>query len=97
MLAGAINSGLEAVGRSTINAGIVATPTTGVLVRHLGAAGGIQITASHNPSPYNGLKLFSAAGRVFHTSRFRRTVSCNYTARAVLRGYRTRVWGLANC
>ena len=64
MLAGAINSGLEAVGRSTINAGIVATPTTGVLVRHLGAAGGLQITASHNPSPYNGLKLFSAAGRV---------------------------------
>jgi len=64
MLAGAINSGLEALGRSTINAGIAATPTTGVLVRHLGAAGGIQITASHNPSPYNGLKLFSAAGRV---------------------------------
>ena len=64
MLAGAINSGLEGVGRSTINAGIAATPTTGVLVRHLGAAGGIQITASHNPSPYNGLKLFSAAGRV---------------------------------
>ncbi|MGA2259443.1 MAG: phosphoglucosamine mutase [Thermoguttaceae bacterium] len=64
MLAGAINSGLEAVGRSTINAGVAATPTTGVLVRHLGAAGGIQITASHNPSPYNGLKLFSAVGRV---------------------------------
>src|SRR5271157_5267070 len=64
MLAGAINSGLEAVGRSTINAGIAATPTTGVLVRHLRAAGGIQITASHNPSPYNGLKLFSAEGRV---------------------------------
>jgi phosphomannomutase len=64
MLAGAINSGLEAVGRPTINAGIAATPTTGVLVRHLGAAGGIQITASHNPLPYNGLKLFSAAGRV---------------------------------
>jgi phosphomannomutase len=64
MLAGAINSGLEAVGRSTINVGIAATPTTGVLVRHLNAAGGIQITASHNPSPYNGLKLFSAAGRV---------------------------------
>ena len=64
MLAGAINSGLEAVGRATINAGIAATPTTGVLVRHLGAAGGIQITASHNPSPYNGLKFFSAAGRV---------------------------------
>jgi phosphomannomutase len=68
MLAGAINSGLEAVGRATINAGIAATPTTGVLVRHLGAAGGIQITASHNPSPYNGLKLFSAQGRVIPAS-----------------------------
>jgi phosphomannomutase len=64
MLAGAINSGLEAVGRSTINAGIAATPTVGVLVRHLSAAGGIQISASHNPPPYNGMKLFSAEGRV---------------------------------
>jgi phosphomannomutase len=68
MLAGAVNSGLEAVGRSTINAGIAATPTTGVLVRRLGAAGGIQITASHNPSPYNGLKLFSASGRVIQAN-----------------------------
>ncbi len=64
MLAGAINSGLEAAGRATINAGIAATPTIGVLVRHHGAAGGIQITASHNPSPYNGMKLFAAEGRV---------------------------------
>ena len=74
MLAGAINSGLEAVGRATINAGIVATPTTGVYVRHLGAAGGIQITASHNPSPYNGLKLFSAAGRVIPANLGERVV-----------------------
>ena len=64
MLAEPIASGLAAGGRSTIHAGIAATPTTGVLVRHLDAAGGIQITASHNPSPYNGMKLFSAEGRV---------------------------------
>ena len=64
MLAGAINSGLEAAGRATINAGIAATPTVGVLVRKHSAAGGIQITASHNPPPYNGMKLFSAEGRV---------------------------------
>ena len=64
MLSEAIRAGLRAVGRATIDAGAVATPTAGVLVRHLHAAGGIQITASHNPSPYNGLKLFSAEGRV---------------------------------
>jgi phosphomannomutase len=64
MLSRAIQAGLQAVGRATIDAAIVATPTAGVLVRHGKAAGGIQITASHNPSPYNGIKLFSAAGRV---------------------------------
>ena len=64
MLAEAIHAGLHAVGRRTLDAGIAATPTTGVLIRWLNAAGGIQITASHNPSEYNGLKLFSAEGRV---------------------------------
>jgi phosphomannomutase len=64
MLAEAIQAGLHAVGRSTSVAGVAATPTTGVLVRQLGAAGGIQISASHNPVEYNGLKLFSAEGRV---------------------------------
>jgi phosphomannomutase len=64
MLSAAIQAGLQAVGRNTIDAGIVATPTLGILVRKYQAVGGIQITASHNPSPYNGLKLFSAEGRV---------------------------------
>ena len=39
MLAQALASGLEAVGRDMIDAGVVATPTTGVLVRSLHAAG----------------------------------------------------------
>lgn len=64
MVAQAVCSGLEAVGRDTIDAGVAATPTTGVLVRSLHAAGGVQISASHNPPEYNGLKLFSAEGRV---------------------------------
>lgn len=50
--------------RKALDGRIAATPTTGVLVRHLNCAGGIQISASHNPAEYNGLKLFSAAGRV---------------------------------
>jgi phosphomannomutase len=64
MLAKAVHAGLQAVGRDTIEAGIAPTPTLGILVRHCRAAGGVQISASHNPPEYNGLKLFSAEGRV---------------------------------
>lgn len=64
LFADVLRGGLAAMGRDIIDAGIAATPTTGVLVRDLRAAGGIQISASHNPPEYNGLKLFSAAGRV---------------------------------
>ena len=64
MLAEAIAASLIQGGRDVINAGIAATPTTGVLVRQFQAAGGLQISASHNPAQYNGLKLFSGEGRV---------------------------------
>ncbi|HVX10402.1 MAG TPA: phosphoglucosamine mutase [Pirellulales bacterium] len=63
-LADVIRGGLLAAGRDCLDAGIAATPTTGVLVRQHAAAGGIQISASHNPPEYNGLKLFSSEGRV---------------------------------
>jgi phosphomannomutase len=64
MIAAAVHSGLAAIGRPVLDAGIAATPTLGVLVRARGAAGGVQISASHNPPQYNGLKLFSREGRV---------------------------------
>ncbi len=64
MLAGAVQGGLTAVGRDVLDADIAATPTLGVLVRLHSAAGGVQISASHNPRQYNGIKLFSSAGRV---------------------------------
>lgn len=64
MLADAIRSALSAVGRDVIDADVAATPTTGVLVRSQQAVGGIQISASHNPPEYNGMKLFNAEGRV---------------------------------
>jgi len=63
-LAAALVSFLAASGRDVIDCGVAATPTVGVAVRAQLAAGGIQISASHNPARYNGLKLFSAAGRV---------------------------------
>jgi len=64
MLAAAVHSAFLAVGRDVIDAGIAATPTTGMLVRKFNGGGGVQITASHNPSEYNGIKLFSDSGRV---------------------------------
>jgi len=64
MLAQAICSGLSAMGRDVIYADVAATPTCGILVREHKAAAGIQISASHNPAPYNGIKLFGTDGRV---------------------------------
>lgn len=64
MLLDAVRSTVHALGRDTLEAGVAATPTVGVLVDAQRAAGGIQVTASHNPPQYNGIKLFSAAGRV---------------------------------
>ena len=64
LFADAVHAALNAAGRDTLDAGVAATPTAGVLIRSLKAAGGIQISASHNPKQFNGLKLFSDAGRV---------------------------------
>jgi phosphomannomutase len=64
-LVGHVAAGLSQGGeRHVLDGGVAATPTTGVLVRNLRCAGGIQISASHNPAEYNGLKLFSSEGRV---------------------------------
>jgi phosphomannomutase len=64
IFADALCAALGAVGRRTLVGGVAATPTTGVLVRDLNAAGGIQVSASHNPIRFNGMKLFSDEGRV---------------------------------
>lgn len=44
--------------------GVAATPTVGFLTAHEKFLGGIQMTASHNPHPWNGMKLFHTSGRV---------------------------------
>jgi phosphomannomutase len=64
MLRHAVLSGLLASGCEVHDLAVAPTPTVGLTVRTLHAAGGIQITASHNPAPWNGLKLFGADGRV---------------------------------
>ena len=38
------------------------TPELSFAVRHFGCAGGIMITASHNPKEYNGYKIYDESG-----------------------------------
>jgi phosphomannomutase len=64
MLADAVAAGLRSVGCTVLDAGILPTPTAGVAVRARDYVGGIQITASHNPAPWNGLKMFGPDGGV---------------------------------
>jgi phosphomannomutase len=83
-LVGPIMAGLSQGGaRKVLDAGVTATPTTGVLVRALRCEGGIQISASHNPAEYNGMKLFSAEGRVVPAA----------AGAAVLERYKSGEWG----
>ena len=62
----AVEAAVAATGHDVLLAGPTATPTIGLLVRDHKAAGGIQISASHNPPTYNGLKFFQRAGMVLN-------------------------------
>ena len=53
---------LMGVGYDVRNIGLAATPTTELAVAMSGAAGGIIITASHNPRHWNALKLLNSKG-----------------------------------
>ena len=56
-LVAALEEGLLSAGFNVVHIGLVTTPMNYFAVGHLGAAGGIQVTASHNPAEYNGLKF----------------------------------------
>lgn len=53
---------LMGMGYDVVNIGLATTPTTELAVRMSGAAGGIIITASHNPRHWNALKLLNEQG-----------------------------------
>ena len=69
MLRHAVVAGLTSCGCDVHDLGITPTPTVGLAVRKLGAAGAIQITASHNPAPWNGMKLFGSDGAVLSAAK----------------------------
>ena len=61
-IAGWLASAIRAAGCEVRSAGVVPTPAVACLVTELGAAGGIVVSASHNPHTDNGVKLIGADG-----------------------------------
>jgi phosphomannomutase len=61
-LLSAVLGAVTAAGRECINLGIATTPTVELTVEKLEAAGGIIVTASHNPVEWNALKFLDGRG-----------------------------------
>jgi phosphoglucosamine mutase len=62
MLVAALTAGLTAAGREVWSIGLCPTPAVPALIRHNAAAGGLMVSASHNPPHDNGIKVFGASG-----------------------------------
>ncbi|MGE5302944.1 MAG: phosphomannomutase/phosphoglucomutase [Alphaproteobacteria bacterium] len=61
----AITAGMAACGLQVYDIGVCPTPLLYFSLFHLGVDGGIQVTASHNPSEYNGFKLCAGKSTIF--------------------------------
>lgn len=61
-LAAAIAAGLSSSGVDVFDAGVLPTPATAFLTADLDADFGVMISASHNPAPDNGIKIFARGG-----------------------------------
>ncbi|MDQ6613161.1 MAG: phosphoglucosamine mutase [Gemmatimonadota bacterium] len=62
MLSRAVHAALQSVGCNVIDVGMAPTPTIQLAVEHHHAAGGLAITASHNPIEWNALKFIGPQG-----------------------------------
>ena len=58
----AVIAALQSVGCTTIDIGLTTTPTCQLAVEHHHAAGGLMISASHNPIEWNALKFIASTG-----------------------------------
>ncbi len=62
MVSGLVINTLVGLGLDVIDLGLSTTPTVEIATKEEGAAGGIIITASHNPKEWNALKLLNSQG-----------------------------------
>ena len=70
MIEQAVVAGLLSIGCTPVLTGIVPVPTLQLHTREVRAAGGICITASHNPIEWNALKFLGADGIVLRPNQF---------------------------
>ena len=71
MMRQAVVAGRASSGCRVADLGVCPTPTVQLLVRQLGAQGGIAITASHNPPEWNALKFVGGDGLFLSAARGR--------------------------
>lgn len=69
MVSDIVVSTLCAMGYDVVNIGLASTPTTEVAVVAEKAAGGIILTASHNPMQWNALKLLNSSGEFLNDAQ----------------------------
>lgn len=62
MLEAAVVAGLTSAGANVVRVGVLPTPAVAYLTGVLSADIGVMLSASHNPMPDNGIKLFAAGG-----------------------------------
>jgi len=61
-LAAAVAAGLASSGVDVLDAGVIPTPATAFLIADRDADFGVMVSASHNPAPDNGIKIFARGG-----------------------------------
>lgn len=62
MLEAAVVAGLASAGANVVRVGVLPTPGVAFLTAEVRADLGVMVSASHNPMPDNGIKLFAAGG-----------------------------------
>jgi len=84
----ALIDGIRGTGTAVVDVGMVATPMLYFATFHLGTQSGVEITGSHNPPEYNGLKIVLGGDALYGEGlqRLRRRIDADDLVRAAAPG-----------